>query len=417
MTKMQEKAAELEAKQKALKSILAEAGDERDFSKIKSLGEIPEADKVKKIQEKSKELNDLYDDLKQLQEADNTFKSVEDIGKFLHTPADPQGFIQPDQAGGGQQQKSFGKLFVESKAYKSYKDGGNPRGEFSFSMPTDVKTLFAEGTSWVPQSLRIPGLVIPYATRPIQLLDFIPKGETTMQLIKYMEETTFTNAAAEQSEGLAYPEAALALTERSVTVDKITVTLPITDEQLADVPQAEAYVNQRLPFMIMQRLDYQIQQGNGVAPNLMGILSLPSTQTYTQAGNDTAEDAIYKGMIKVRFTGYASPNLAIIHALDWQTMRLHRTTQGLYIWGDPSQAGPDRIWGIPVALSTSLGQGTAVVGDFANYCMLFERTGLDVQVGYVNDDFIKGRRAIRADTRQAMVWTRPAAFCLVGSLA
>ena len=36
-----------------------------------------------------------------------------------------------------------------------------------------------------------------------------------------------------------------------------------------------------------------------------------------------------------------------------------------------------------------------------------------VEVGFINDDFIKGKKAIRADIRAAFVVYRPAAFCTV----
>ena len=42
--------------------------------------------------------------------------------------------------------------------------------------------------------------------------------------------------------------------------------------------------------------------------------------------------------------------------------------------------------------------------------MMVERQGMDVQLGMVNDDFIKGKKAVRATIRVALVWTRPAAF-------
>jgi HK97 family phage major capsid protein len=86
-----------------------------------------------------------------------------------------------------------------------------------------------------------------------------------------MEETTFTNSAAETAEGGTYPESALALTERSTPVQKITTFIPVTDEQLEDVPQIQGYLNNRLPFMVRQRLDLQILTGNGTTPNLRGL--------------------------------------------------------------------------------------------------------------------------------------------------
>ena len=56
------------------------------------------------------------------------------------------------------------------------------------------------------------------------------------------------------------------------------------------------------------------------------------------------------------------------------------------------------------------------MGDFANFAALVNRRGIDLQVGYVNDDFRKGRKSIRADMRTVVIWYRAAAFCLVAGL-
>src|SRR5207245_1264112 len=82
-----------------------------------------------------------------------------------------------------------------------------------------------------------------------------------------------TNAAAETAENSAYPESALQLTERTSAIQKIPTFLPVTDEQLEDVEQVRGYLTDRLVFMIRQRLDAQVLNGNGTAPNLKGILN------------------------------------------------------------------------------------------------------------------------------------------------
>ena len=92
---------------------------------------------------------------------------------------------------------------------------------------------------------------------------------------------------------------------------------------------------------------------------------------------------------------------------------LLRTLDGIYIWGSPSEAGPERIWGLPVVKAQGLTEGTGVVGDFENFSLLVERKGMTIKVGYQNDDFIKNQRSIVAEIRVAFVVTRPAAFCTV----
>jgi HK97 family phage major capsid protein len=121
-------------------------------------------------------------------------------------------------------------------------------------------------------------------------------------------------------------------------------------------------------------------------------------------------------MVLVRVTGRAFPNAVIMHPTNWQSVRLLRTADGIYIWGSPAEAGPDRIWGIQVVQSDADSAGTAYVGDYANFCALYERKGLEVAIGYVNNDFLQGRRTIRAGLRVAFAIYRAAAFCSVTGL-
>ena len=125
-------------------------------------------------------------------------------------------------------------------------------------------TLQVQG--WAPENIRT-GRVVLDATRPIQAIDIFPPGQTDQHSVVYMEETTFTPAAAERAESAAYAEATFELTERTSRVRSIGASVPVTDEQLADVPAVRSYLNQRLTFGVRQRLDGQILVGNGTAPN------------------------------------------------------------------------------------------------------------------------------------------------------
>jgi HK97 family phage major capsid protein len=194
------------------------------------------------------------------------------------------------------------------------------------------------------------------------------------------------------------------------------VFIPVTDEQLEDVGQVQSVLNQRLPFFLRQRLDGQILNGTGTAPNLFGILNVSGIQTQAKS-TDPGPDAVYKAIVKVRVTGRANPNAVILHPTDWQNIRLLRTADGLYIFGSPQDSDIPRIWGLPVAESDAGSAGTAVVGDFAGFSSLVEKRGIEVKVSDSHSDFfIKGTQAIRADMRVAIVWYRPAAFCTVTGL-
>lgn len=309
--------------------------------------------------------------------------------------------------------KGIGQIVMDSKMMKEYKLSKSPGSsiEEGFGLK-ELKTTFSTSAGWAPETTRVPGLVVPYAERPIQILDIIPTGRTGQAAVVYMYESTSTHASAERNEAAAYAESQFALTETSSTVRSIGASVPVTDEQLEDVEGVQSYLENKLMFGNRQRLDYEVIQGDGVAPNLTGILNNGDIQTQAKS-IDPVPDAVYKAMTKVRVTGRAIPNAFAVHQNDWQSVRLLRTNDGVYIWGSPSEAGPERIWGIQVVQSDILTENTGLVGDFANFCQLYERRGMEVLIGWDSDDFTKGIRTIRAGLRVAFAIYRGAAFCTV----
>jgi HK97 family phage major capsid protein len=231
--------------------------------------------------------------------------------------------------------------------------------------------------------------------------------------IKWMLETTYTNAAAEVAEGGTYAESTFVLTEQVTPVNKIGCTLPMTDEQLADVAGSRDYLNGRLELGLKQRLDSQLLVGNGTTPNLKGLFNISGIQTQA-LGSDPVPDALYKAMTLIQSVGFADPSGVIMHPQNWQDVRLLRTTQGLYIWGNPDQVGPQRVWGIPVVVTTYCTFGSALVADFVMYTQLYYRKGIDFLVTNSHaSEFTAGIQRIRADMRVAFVVFRPLAICSV----
>lgn len=399
---LKEAQGKVDAKAKALADIFAEAGPDVDLSKVKCV-----AGDTKAIAEHIGNLNNELTDLGKERDRLVGVAKAAAAARSHSDSAEGLDVGRPEQKTAAF--KSLGDSFVGSIAFKG-RPSGNPGP--SAEIDVDLKTLMETTAGWAPESTRT-GKVVDYATRPIQVIDIIPQTTTSQVAVVYMEETTFTNNAAETSEGGTFGEAALALTEVSSPVRKITVWLPITDEQLEDEAQARTYINNRLPFMIRQRLDLQILVGDGTAPNLSGIHDRAGIQTQAK-GADPTPDAVYKAMTKVRVTGQAMPNAYVSHPNDWQDIRLLRTADGIYIWGSPSEAGPERIWGLQVVQAQAETENTGLVGDFANFCDLAVKRGIDIQVSNAHSDyFVKGKLAMRADMRAALQVYRPAAFATV----
>lgn len=400
----------LDAKRAELHKILDEAGPNLDMSLVKSV-DGDSAAKAARVQALDAEMNDLTDKVKSLEVTAGIaakHRQERERNADRGEKGAESGERDGRRSGERGERKSFGEMFTDSVAYKGRQGQNGPEAHIA----VELKTLFETGNGWAPETTRT-GRIVDFATRPIQVLDLFPSGQTSQAAVVYMEETTFTNNAAETAEGSTYPESALELTEVTETVRKISTWLPMTDEQLADVPQARGYINNRLPFMLRQRLDSQTLVGNGTAPNLRGVLNRTGLQTQAK-GADPVPDAVYKALVKVRVTGRAAPNAIVMHPNDWQGVRLLTTADGIYLWGAPSDAGPARMWGLPVVETDAITENTGLVGDFANFSELTTRSGIDVQVSNSHGEFFTaGKQAVRADLRVALCIYRPAAFCQV----
>lgn len=413
------------AKQDALGAVFAESlkDGEYDFNRVKCLGEDVKgsAAVAEKVREMNAELADIGKEVEALDAAEKAAKEHADRQKAVTR------HVHPDTKG-DPRTMPLGVQVSEHPDFKAWCKSGGGGGvtlQFPDMLPSDIlakshatlgaKTLMETTAGWAPESVRIPGFV-EAVTRPIQLLDIIPLARTGMENVVYMEETTRTHSAAEKAEGATFAESAFAFTERTSPVRKITDSLPVTDEQLEDVSQVESYVNGRLIFGLRQRLDSQCLIGDGIAPNLDGLKNVSGILTQAK-GADPVPDAFFKLMTQIRVTGRAMPTHHVMHPTDWESVRLLRTADGIYIWGNPSEPGEARMWGLPVVQCDADSAGTGYVGSFQpQWCSLFERRGVDVQVGYTGTQFVEGKRTVRADMRTALVFFRPAAFGTVTGL-
>jgi len=420
----------LGAKQDELGKIFEEAKSDEgyDFRKVKCLGEgldsIGVAEKVKALNSEADELAEHAETLEAAEYAAKGYNQREKGMRRFPLPG------SGDDRGGYQPIKSLGETVAGEKSFKDWAEKG-AGGGISFSYdemwPSDMlakgaqfdtlgsKALMSRTAGYAPESIRQPGFV-EAATRPIQMLDIIPMFRTGQAAIKYMEETTRAHAAAARAEGAAFAESEFAFTEKSTPVEKITDSVPVTDEQLEDVPMMEGYIDSRLTFGLRQKLDSQSLIGDGLAPNLRGLKNVAGIQTQLK-GADPTMDAFFKSMTKIRLVGRAIPTHHIMHPLDWQDIRLTRTADGIYIFGSPTEAGPERLWGLPVVQQDADAQGAGYTGSFQpQWVSLFEKKGVDIQIGFVGTQFAEGKRTVRGDTRFALAWFRPAAFCEVDLL-
>ena len=402
---------ELAFKRERLHKAYEEAGPDLDLSRITAIEGDNEAKRAE-LKAWMDEINELGVEHDRLALLDEQRKKVAEQYERSHAAASPMQFPGAPGTGRAAQMKSIGQIIRESKGYQELLAGR--RRETSSDLPyPDFKTLVTLTTISPQVERRAP---VDMAMEERTVGDLMLQGTTDRPVIEYYEETTFTNAAAEVAEGIGKAEGAIGFTLRTENVRKIAWWIPATDESLADNAFLESQIRGRLAFGVRRREEQQLLTGDGTAPNISGLLDRSGLQTQAK-GADPTPDAVYKAMQLVRGaggSGFAEPTGVIFHPNDWTDIKLLRTTDGIYLWGPPSDEGPDRIWGLQVRQTTAMTEGTALVGAFRPHAEVLRRTGITITLSTEHSTyFTENKVAILAEERLALACYRPSAFATV----
>jgi HK97 family phage major capsid protein len=391
------------------------------FDGIDELGDDAKAQRASEIKQANDELTDLALKREDKQRLLDIEAANNDAMKAMREPVATRQTLDttPEATSYSDEIVSAGYKSIAEMLQKSPAASGIKRGEglrnFRGELGTlAIKTLLTSA-DLTPANVRLPDIT-GYATEGRTTVgDLLLPGTTSGQLIEYYEETTFTNSAAEVTEGSVKPESALAFTLRQDNVRKIGTWIPVTDEMLADVPFFESYLRQRLGFMVKQREEQQLINGNGTAPNIRGILNRTGIQVVTGYAMSTI-DSIFAAMTEVRVDAFSEPNAMVVHPRDWFDIRTSKDTTGNYLLGPATSEGDEIVWGLRIVQTTAIPQNTGLVGDFRQG-QVFRRSGIDITISSEHSDyFIYNKLAVLAEERLALAVYRPAAFCKVEAL-
>jgi len=330
---------------------------------------------------------------------------------------------------------TLGDQVRNSRAFKEYMENGqlNISSEIKYNPILEKKTLVDEASAYPPAVVR-SDLIYPTALRnPNAVIDLFSVIPTGQYQYKYLEETTFTNNAAEAAEGAAFGESALAFTERTENIRKFGVSIPVTEELLADVASVNGYLDSRLRTMLQLRLDSELLNGNGTAPNITGVLNKSGINTFdfsSYAGNLGRIGQLYQAITEIRKDAFLEPDAIIMHPSDWNdvvtavSVDFAGTSGAGYTEKSPLFVGAGMfgngvtpsIWGVRVVPSTAIAAGTVLVGVFGGGLAshIVSREGMEVAMSDSHSDFFtKDKVMMKASMRLGFAIYRATAFCSI----
>jgi len=340
-----------------------------------------------------------------------------EIGRLTEGMAQPTATDAP-----ARDRRSLGEQFVADENYRRFIQQGGHRRTGAWTSPAvELNATTLDTTTGSGGPLIIPDTqpgFIPLLFRRLVIADLIAPGTTVGNVIQYMKEKTFTNAAAAVAQAGLKPESTLVFEAATSAVQKIAHWIPVTEEMLEDYAQTQSIIDARLRLGLDLAEEDELLNGSGVAPHLLGLMTLPGLSAAQARGADTNADAIFKQITAIAVNVLVTPDGIVMNPINWQTIQLTKNAAGNYLGSGPwAPAQPATLWGLPVANTPSIVANTALVGSYRASAQIFRKNGVRVESSNSHASFfVNNLVAIRAEERLALAVYREAAFGKVTGL-
>ena len=299
---------------------------------------------------------------------------------------------------GGAPVESAGNEFVKSDMFERLASGQSERARFAVK-----NTVLSSNTTAFPDQR--PG-IIPGDFKPLTIRQLIPTISVASNAVNALREATNTNSAAEVAQGAAKAESAITFEQYNVNIETVAHWIKVSNQLLADAPAVAAYIDTRLRDGLAQRVDAQLLNGNGTAPNLSGLTDAGNFTAFTAVSGANLVESINKAKYALWATGNM-PDTVIVNPADWGAMELSKETGGAYLYGAPGTNAGVSPFGVQIVMSSNMASGKFLIGSVQSSATIFQRQGAVVEMGYVNDDFTKNLVTIRAEERLGLAVDRP----------
>ena len=253
----------------------------------------------------------------------------------------------------------------------------------------------------------------PFILRPLTFLDMVPSGTTDSNIIEYVQITAIPAGADVVAEGAVKPQAGLTFEDATSAVRTIAVWIKMNRVAMDDMPFLASTVNTLLPNDVRTKLEQQCLNGDGTGQNLLGLMNVAGVLSAAQVAGDTIADAILRGITQIVLTDQ-NPNFVTLNPLTWQDLAISKAEgSGEYMFGYPGHYNMPTIYGLAATQNRMIDPLTPLVGDSSGHQLLV-REGLNLKTSDADqDDFVRNRVTVLAETRAAYIVWRPSAFCEV----
>ena len=299
------------------------------------------------------------------------------------------------------QPKTMGESIV--KAFNENIDKIKETTEKGGILNLDVKagtTIVGSYTGDVALSVLEPGVNV--VARPKKgISDIANIGTTTSKFVTYVQQVD-ADSADWVTEGGEKPLQNPTYKEVSEEVKKVAAAVKVSKEMLSDLSFMRSEINRDLMAAVNQEMEDALLNGAG-GSSLNGVLGYATAfSAGTFAGSVPSaniSDVILVAKSQIEGANHY-PTHVVLNPADVAALRLTKTSTGEYTYPIYYMDGEGNatIASLPVISTNYMAAGEFLVGDFTKSNIRI-RENMNVQVGYVNNDFQLNMVTIIAEMR------------------
>lgn len=369
----------------------------------------------------------LQQEMKSLQESLAAFKKAEDIDreiKVVSDKVDEMGFSELKaeveelkQAGetiGLELQKMREKVDTEKE--KSIYAMLKENAEKLEKLETDkaggvkiIKSVTASNFTDDTNAFRVPGVAeiqrgFPYLR---DLFTVVNLGNNTHGSVAYMEQEAVTSNASNVAEGgSSSTQSEISWVEKTLGSKRIHDSIKVSKNQIKDVDFVMGEVNRLLDRNMRLKENSQLLSGLGTGNEIKGITNY--AQAFATAGISVQapnlNDLARKTALQIRTNSLDKfvPNYHVASPIDIDTLRDEKDELNQYVFRSWAEGAPVRLGGVTTVENSLVSSNTLLTGDFS-MGTIYVWDGLVIEMGYIDDDFVRGYVTLSAYLRENLL--------------